>query len=158
MAISKLSKFAMILGGGILISHCAVAAECDSLVNKFSIQHWKGGVPKSAVLYRYQSNEKFVNPVQVSRNAYQADIWWPKENKTPTLIVKFSDYGVEDLPVDADYKLILGDVYQFRISKLEKTRVSLGCQLGGGRVNSCKTVFGGEGITFNRECAEIIKE
>ncbi|WP_158300937.1 hypothetical protein [Chromobacterium sp. ATCC 53434] len=140
------------------MSHHAVAAECESLVNKFSIQHWKGDVPKSAVLYRYQSDGKFINPVQVSKNTYQADIWWPKENKTPTLIVEFSDYGVEDLPVDADYKLILGNMYQFKISKLEKTRVSLGCQLGGGRVNSCKTVFGGEGITFGRECAEIIKE
>ncbi|MBW7569144.1 hypothetical protein KIF53_21485 [Chromobacterium subtsugae] len=158
MAILKLSRWVMFCCGSLLMSCCAEASECENLVNNFFIQHWKGEVPKKAVLYRYPANGNFTNPIQVSKETYRADIWWPKENKAPTLIVKFSDYGEKNLPVDADYKLILGEGYQFKISKLEKTRVSLGCQLGGGRVNSCKTIFGGEGIAFNRECAEMIKE
>ncbi len=157
MDILRLFKIPFISLGCLLLSSCAMAEECANLVNSFTISNWKGKPPRSAILYRYQANGEFSNPIQVSRDGYQANIWWPKENKTPTLIMKFSDYGTKSLPVGADYTLILDDMYQFKIHSLERTRVSLGCQLGGGKVNSCSTIFGGAGIAFERECAEIIK-
>jgi hypothetical protein len=133
------------------IAGCAFAPEkCKTIQNRVVILDWDDNIPKSAILYRYRKDSNFKDLQQVSVNNFQATIDSSKKNKTPTLLLKFLDYS--GFALDSDYKLIVDNKIEYKISDIEPGDLAKGCGIPAGKVNQCKINYNNS-FSFQKKCS-----
>ncbi|WP_156455122.1 hypothetical protein [Janthinobacterium sp. B9-8] len=123
--------------------------------NEIMIFDWVASPPKSLTLFRYERNTNYKNILQVSSDNYSKELRHNVENKTPTLLVRFSDYLPLGMPIKNDYKLVIDEKIEVIFSNVQNSRPNTGCQIMSGKANQCEIDFGGSRLSTDMKCLSV---
>lgn len=142
-----------------LASFLVGCSSCPSNVsNTIDISGWKISPPKNIVLEAYKKDSNFKIPIKNGAIRLNETDFpdMAKYLDIQVLFLKFDKF--KHLPVDQDYRLVLDDKYEYKISKLVPARGGGLCPLGGALINECSLENSGSAsISFNASCANILK-
>jgi hypothetical protein len=139
---------------GMVFTSLAIAddSRCSNVSNEIMIFDWVAPPPKSLALFRYEKNTNYKNILQVSSANYSKELLHNVENKTPTLLVRFSDYLPLGMPINSDYKLVIDEKAEVVFSNIQNSRPTTGCQIMSGKANQCEIEFGGSRLNTEMRC------
>ena len=106
-------------------------------------------LPRKIVLYRYKKGSNFSILERIYDSGFKAEMW----QREPNLLLTLQG---EKFPINADYKLVLDDKIEYRISELIPGIEAQGCGLYS-KINQCSNIYSSYNMMFDSNCAEIHK-
>ncbi|WP_341677604.1 hypothetical protein [Niveibacterium sp. SC-1] len=140
----------------IACSSNAVKGACsDDFSGKFLVRDWSGELPKTGFLERYKKGSGF----RAAEDRLDEGLITEKvvsESGKPYLRVYFQTREI--LTTKADYRLVLDNRLEFRISEIVATGSGAwGCPLESARVNECQANANAV-ISFDRKCGSPVQK
>jgi hypothetical protein len=131
---------------GLLCAGCSTE-QCPNFNPVFIVENWYAAAPKQVKLIQYKKNSEF-KVIDKSISELTIKKGYSKDMTYNSLQV----YPKGELPVNADYRLILDNTFEYNITNIVTTnRESLGCPLNAAQVNACKA-HAFRSINFDNSC------
>ena len=149
MAILRLNKSLLCLGALAFAAGCRASSTCADFDGAFVIEGWDSQLPSSVKVYSYEAGSGF-SKATGEPIAYESHAGKNPKGR-PFLRVNAKDPAHASLPVNADYKLVIDDVLEYRITKLVPGPGNRGCPLESGMVNGC-SIEADRLVEFDKSC------